>query len=280
VSDQTEELLLDIERAYFPLPALAARVAAAEQSLQMLWTTIGFAAPATTTFSGNVYGCITGISGVVVTLYNHATGLPLTSVTSGAGGAFSGSLALTGSLSVDFSAGDAANHLDAATTNETLTAGFLTSGVNIGLTAASGYICAYGCNYPVNKTLTVADANFGSYTATYAGTFAGQLTWQTSGVTVDYTGDSTVPCAAVSNLPVTYTLTNGGSWASKATYTGTSLFNTCPGLPGGGGSASNSAHTLASVACPPSFSIDFTNAAAQRLYSHAAAGTYTITWSG
>jgi hypothetical protein len=180
-------------------------------------------------------------------------------------------------LSVDFSAGDAANHLDAATTNETLTAGFLTSGVNIGLTAASGYICAYGCNYPVNKTLTVADANFGSYTATYAGTFAGQLTWQTSGVTVNYTGDGTVPCAAVANVPVTYTLTNGGSWGSKATYISVGLFNACPATSGG---SATTTHTLSSAACPPSFSIDFTNAAAQRLYSHAAAGTYTITWSG
>jgi hypothetical protein len=39
--DQTEELILEIERAYLPLPALAARLAAVEQSLQMFWTSLG-----------------------------------------------------------------------------------------------------------------------------------------------------------------------------------------------------------------------------------------------
>jgi len=42
VSDQTEELILEIERAYLPLPALAARLAAVEQSLMMFWTSLGF----------------------------------------------------------------------------------------------------------------------------------------------------------------------------------------------------------------------------------------------
>lgn len=228
-----------------------------------------------TTFSGTVDGCTGGLSGITVVATDHATSAVLATVTSGAGGAFSGTVTITGTVSVDFTA--SATNFVTTTTNTMMTAGTSTSGIFIGLTAATGYICAPGCNEPVNKTLTVVDSNFGTFTATYTGTFSGQLTWQTSGVTVNYTGDGSVPCAAVAVLPVTYILTNGGSWVSKAQYISVSLFNACPAT---SGSSATSTHTLSSVACPPGFSAGFINAAAQRLYSHAAAGTYAITWTG
>ena len=61
------------------------------------------------------------------------------------------------------------------------------------------------------------------------------------------------------------------------TYVAVGLFNACPAASGSGAS---SIHVFSSVACPPGFSAVFTNAAAQRLYSHDAAGADTITWSG
>jgi hypothetical protein len=58
--DQLEEMILAVERAYLPLPALADRVAAAEQSLAMFWNALGqnMATPTPTpTPTTTIYPC-------------------------------------------------------------------------------------------------------------------------------------------------------------------------------------------------------------------------------
>ena len=231
---------------------------------------------APTTFSGTVNGCTGGLSGITVVVTNHATSALLATVTSTSGGAFSGMVSISGTVSVDFTG--SGTHWTTTVDNVSMTAGTSVSGVAVNLTAATGYVCTFGCNEPVNKTLTVTDSKFAAFTANYAGRLSGQDTWQTTGATITYTGDVGAGCAASANVPVTYTLTNGGTWASKTTYVAVSLFNSCPLA--AGAAAATSTHVFGSVACPPGFSVAFTNAAAQRLYSHAAAATYTITWTG
>lgn len=273
-----EPRLLHVERGIEALDrqlrALRRRSIALGQGIWAQWGDVAAASSTATptTYSGTVNGCTGGLSGITVTITNHATGAPLGTVTSGAGGAFSGTLTITGTVSVDFTG--AGTHFVTTTTNVSMTAGTSTTGIAVSLTAATGFICTFGCNTPVSKTLTVTDSAYSSYTATYTGRFSGADTWQTSGVTVNFAGGG--GCSAVSGVPVTYTLTNGGSWASKAQYVDISIFNTCPAT---SGSSGTSTHTLSSSACPPSFSVAFTNAASQKFYGSATAGTYTITWS-
>ena len=104
MSDQTEELILALERAYFPLPSLCdpdhGRRAISNSAL---WASFGQGSPPTnTTFSGSVDGCATGVAGIAVEVVDHATSALLDTVTTDGSGNFSGSLTLSGSLSVDF----------------------------------------------------------------------------------------------------------------------------------------------------------------------------------
>ena len=272
MADQTEELILAIERAYFPLPALAARITAVEQSTSMFWAALGIAlAPAANaTFTGTVDGCNSGIAGIDVDVVDHATSALLGTVTSGSAGAFSGTLSLAGAtLSVDFIARGA--NWTTTTLNAVVAAGTLNVVGSIGLTAASGYVCMPACNEPVNKTLTVVDSLYGTFTAT----FQGVNTWQTGVVSLAFPGGG--GCAAATSYG-TYVLSIGSSTSSVLNYNAVSIFNACPAA--AAGASTPAAHHLTSLGCPPGFSIALANIASQKVYAGAAAGTYTITWSG
>lgn len=150
-------------------------------------------------YMGTVIGCNSqGVVGATVTVKDHVSGSTLATVTTLAGGAFSGTLAIanpTQSIDVVVSI----TGWNTKTTNFTFGCGS-NSLATINLTIATGYMCLLDCAVPTQATLTVVSSIFGTHTATLSGGV-----WRTSLFNVN-TPAGFGACTAQTGVPFQFVL--------------------------------------------------------------------------
>jgi hypothetical protein len=218
----------------------------------------------TATVSGTLKGCNNIVlSGESVVIHDHGSGTVLTTITT-SGGSISGTLSIT-SPSETVDVDTMVSGFNSTSMLKTFSCGSNGLGT-ITLTADASHVCFTGCAYPVSTSITVTSNLYGAFTATWN---SGSSSWIAS-VTVNYPGRTGPNCTAVNNIPITWSLTNGGTCSEH--YVSPAGVGGCPGTTGTG---NNHTGTLTSSACPPSFSRTYTMVS----LTNYSGGAHTLTWT-
>lgn len=218
-----------------------------------------------------VQGCISGLAGATVEVWDSGgTTLLQSGTTNGSGQV---TLTWTGTGSIVAKVTGMSARFAAFSQSMTVTCGGTRT---LSLSAATGYSCCAACNLPLANTLFLTDSIVGAVTLTHSGS-----TW-TGTVVYSYPQCVTAltTCVAVS-VTLTYTFQCTGSGSFSCTVSGKHVTGgpgvCCPGGPFNTGTISSFASNTAAGSCPTSFlwSAGFTDTTCN-LYCGATA-TITVT---
>jgi hypothetical protein len=170
---------------------------------------------AMTAVTGQISGCAgnLAVAGMDVVLTDPGM-VTLWMGTTDSSGHYSGSIAITGTVVVTVTVTPLSARFAITAGTVSVTSGTAAT-KNITLNPASGYACA-GCQYPVAKTITVVDPNWGTFTATWTASLPAPDSgpgWTTGMQSLTYPGYAPGGCAA-GTLHISYVMiSTTGSFA-------------------------------------------------------------------